>query len=111
MVIVTNRSKKMANLTLQNLGIEYYFKDIIGGDDADCLKPSACPLHKALQRCVATKDKSMIVGDTDRDIRSGKNAGILTCGVTYGIGRREDIEKAKPDYIIDDLLALKEMVQ
>jgi phosphoglycolate phosphatase-like HAD superfamily hydrolase len=35
----------------------------------------------------------------------------LTCAVTYGLGRREDIIKAKPDYIIDDMGKLKEIIE
>ena len=49
-------------------------------------------------------------GDMDIDVRAGKDAGILTCAVTYGIGKIEDIVRAKPDYIIDNLLQLKEII-
>ena len=52
-----------------------------------------------------------MVGDMDIDVLAGKRAGILTCAVTYGIGRKEDIEKAEPDYIIDDILELKGIIR
>jgi phosphoglycolate phosphatase len=56
------------------------------------------------------KQKAIIIGDMDIDILAGKKAGISTCAVTYGIGKREDIVKAKPDFIIDDILRLKEII-
>jgi phosphoglycolate phosphatase len=56
------------------------------------------------------KYKSVMVGDMDLDIISGREAGVYICGVTYGIGSREDILKADPDYIIDDILELKDIV-
>jgi HAD superfamily hydrolase (TIGR01549 family) len=109
--VLTNRRKKMAEITLQKLGILEYFSDIIGGDEENCLKPSPAPLNKALKYFENKKDASMIVGDMDLDISTGKNAGIITCAVTYGIGKKEDIIKAQPDYIIEDLIELKEIIK
>jgi len=109
--ILTNRRKKMAEITLRKFGILKYFKEVIGGDEDDCLKPSPCPLHKALKYFEEKKDKSIIVGDMAVDIKTGKNAGIVTCGVTYGVGKKKDITKARPDYIIDDIIELKEIIR
>ncbi|MCF7907458.1 MAG: HAD-IA family hydrolase [Candidatus Omnitrophica bacterium] len=108
--IVTNRKKNMAQITLNSLGINKYFKDVVGGDDETCLKPSACSLEKALGN-VQDRKRIIIVGDMDLDVLTGKEAGILTCAVTYGIGKRDDIVKVKPDYLVDDLLQLKEIIR
>jgi len=110
LLVVTNRTRRMSEIALRNLGIIKYFKDIIGGDDKTCLKPSACPLDKALSHFMNNRQKSMIIGDMALDVLTGKNAGILTCAVTYDIGKKEDILKAEPDYIIDDILELKRIV-
>ena len=109
--ILTNRRKKMAEITLREFGILKYFKDVIGGDEDDCLKPSPCPLNKALKYFKDKKDGSMIVGDMPVDIKTGKNSGIITCAVTYGVGKKEDIIKAQPDYIINNLIELKEIIR
>ena len=88
-----------------------YFEDIIGGDDAGCMKPSACPLDRVIRGFdIRDKEKVMMVGDMDIDVLAGKNAGVKTCAVTYGIGKREDIVKAAPDYIIDDFIELKRII-
>ena len=42
-----------------------------------------------------------MVGDTERDILTGKNAGIATCGVTYGTCSRDQMSLARPQWIID----------
>ena len=57
------------------------------------------------------KKNAIIVGDMHIDVLTGKQAGITTCAVTYGIGKKEDIEEAKPDYIIDDISKLKEIIR
>jgi len=110
MFVVTNRKRDMAQATLNSLKIGKYFKDIIGGDDESCLKPSVCSIDKVL-KCNKNNKRSMIVGDMDLDVLSGKKAGILTCAVTYGIGKKEDIVKAEPDYIIDDIVELKDIIK
>lgn len=109
--IVSNRKHEFINLILKHVNIFNYFEYIVGGDDIDCLKPSSCPLDKAMGKFNIKKDKAIIVGDMGIDIEAGKNAGILTCGVTYGIGKKEDIVKAKPDFIINDLLELKNIIK
>lgn len=109
-VIVTNRNHEFALTALKNLSIYNYFEDVIGGDDVECAKPSPCPLDKTMQRFNTDRDKTIIVGDMDIDILAGKGAGTVTCAVTYGIGREEDIIKAKPDFIIDDIAKLKDII-
>ena len=109
-VVITNRKKAFARWPLEKMGIIDYFADIVGADDVACMKPSPCPLDYALDKFKADKQKTIIVGDMDIDILAGKRAGILTCAVTYGIGRRQDIIKTKPDFIIDHILGLKEII-
>ena len=53
---------------------------------------------------------AIIVGDMYIDVMAGKNAGIATCAVTYGIGKVEDIIKAGPDFMIDDIKELKKII-
>jgi HAD superfamily hydrolase (TIGR01549 family) len=110
-IILTNRKKKMAKVTLHNFGIDNYFKEIFGGSDDGCLKPSACPVDKLFSNFVFDKKKSIIIGDMDLDVLSGKSAGILTCAVTYGLGAKEDLIKSKPDFIVDDLSELIKIVK
>ena len=56
-------------------------------------------------------DQAIIIGDTWMDIESGINAGIATCGVTYGYGSREEVENSKPDFIIDKLEQLFDYIE
>lgn len=52
-----------------------------------------------------------MIGDSPTDIEAGKRACVLTCGVSYGYRGRDVILKAEPDFIIDSLLELKEIIE
>jgi len=110
-VVVTNRNRESAEITLKKLSISDYFEEVFGGDDEDCIKPSACPLDRVCSKLGMDKSKTIIVGDMDIDIKAGKNFNIRTCWVSYGLGKREDVEKIGPDYIINDIIELKKIIR
>lgn len=108
--IVTNRRRQSALLTLRALGIGHLFEYVIGGDDLMCSKPDSCPLDKVIEESTASRDRTLMVGDMDIDILAGKAAGIATCAVTYGIGEKSVILKARPDFVIGSISELKKII-
>jgi phosphoglycolate phosphatase len=50
-----------------------------------------------------------MVGDSGIDVMTARNASVQACGVTWGF-QPETFEKAPPDFLIDDLRQLAEMV-
>jgi phosphoglycolate phosphatase len=109
-LIFTNRYVSFADAALRALGVRDYFEAIIGGDDESCIKPSACSMDRIVERFGIDKNKSLIVGDMDIDVMTGKNSGVKACWVTYGLGKIEEVAPLKPEYIIDDLIELKEII-
>ncbi len=110
LMMVTNKNRDITLQTLEHFKIDKYFYKVIGGDDANCRKPAACPIKNLIREVKAPESEAIMVGDSGIDVKSGKLAGILTCGLTCGIGRKEDIEKAGPDYMLDDIRKLKEII-
>jgi phosphoglycolate phosphatase-like HAD superfamily hydrolase len=47
----------------------------------------------------------MVVGDSDIDVKTGRNAGAWVCGVTYGFGA-ETLKEFPPDILLDTLADL-----
>lgn len=111
--VVTNRSGRSAEISLKSLGLKKYFETVMNGDDPLCMKPMACPIERALGSALfrIEKNKALMVGDMVVDVEAGKSAGIVTCAVTYGIGKREDLVKAGPDHMIDDIRELTKIVR
>lgn len=80
------RSKSIALITTsphENVGhllikhdIERYFDAIVGGDDTTLHKPHPEPLEMALELLSGTKERAIMIGDSDKDILAAKNFGI-----------------------------------
>ena len=49
--------------------------------------------------------EAMIVGDSDVDVRTARNAGTWACGVSYGLGL-EGLRAHPPDLMLDNLAEL-----
>lgn len=108
--IITNRYSRFADTTLKGFGIRKYFEEILGGDDENCMKPSACVLDRFISKLNIDKRRALIIGDMVIDVQTGKNSGIKTCFVTYGLGKLKEAKALRPDYIIKDLLELKDVI-
>lgn len=110
LVVVTNRNRQMAESSLEAFGLIAFFDKIFAAKGDSCLKPDPCQLNSIFKQFSFTRSQVMLVGDMDLDVISGKKAGILTCGVTYGIGDKRKIIASKPDYLINNITQLKEIV-
>ncbi|WP_372367996.1 HAD family hydrolase [Candidatus Uabimicrobium sp. HlEnr_7] len=97
LAVLTNKPQKMANKLLKYLQIDGYFCEIIGGEAPEKLKPNPENLLHLIEKYPA--DKSIMVGDSKVDIQVAKNANIPCIALTYGFGKREELEEA--NFIID----------
>jgi phosphoglycolate phosphatase-like HAD superfamily hydrolase len=61
-----------------------------------------------LQETGNAPTNAMIVGDSSIDILTGRNAGIVTCGVTYGFAPHTLCE-VPPDVLIETPQELGEL--
>ena len=105
-VLVSNKIHRFTEAVVRGLGIEECFDLILGGDSAAEKKPHPALLTLSLERFQTAPASALMVGDGDTDVEAGKRAGVMTCGVTYGLGDRTQLLAAKPDVVIDRLTEL-----
>ena len=110
-VIVSNKKYEFIKIILDNYQLTPYFKEILGGDTAPCLKPDPCMIIDLLKKYNVAKERALFIGDMTVDVETGKNAGIHTCAVTYGFDGRAKLETAQPDFLINDLLELTKLIE
>lgn len=105
-VVVSNKIYRLSVAVLRGLGIEREFDAILGGDSGPDKKPHPALLNAVLRRFDVDCAKAVMVGDGDTDIQAGRRAGVITCGVTYGLGNKKNLIDAQPDFLIDELAQL-----
>lgn len=110
LAVASSRRHESLDGLISGFGITELFSCIIGADDVLNAKPNPEPVNKILARLSFTPDETIVVGDAPYDIMMGKNAGTVACGVSYGNGKRKELQQAGADFIIDkfaDLLAIE----
>jgi phosphoglycolate phosphatase len=105
MAVLTNKPVNFSREMISRLGFAPYFSYVYGGNSFPQKKPDPIGLHKLMEDLQVSARETLMVGDSDTDILTGRNAGVLTCGVTYGFGA-DTLEKVSPDLVIDDMREL-----
>ena len=86
-----------------------YFSFIIGSEEVKSLKPNPEGVLLALKLSDTPANEALMIGDMNVDFLAGKNAGIKTGLVFWGLGEREELRALKADYYFEryeDLLKL-----
>jgi phosphoglycolate phosphatase len=109
MSVLTNKPVRFSQLLVEGLGLSGHFLRVYGGNSFEQKKPDPAGVHKLLEEAAVAPDRALMVGDSDVDIRTARNAGILACGVTYGF-QPETLEQAPPDILVDDMRELAAML-
>ncbi len=98
--VVTNKKENLSKRLLEGLRMVEYFELVLGPESSKEKKPSPAPVLKAMEIIGYGPEETLIVGDSNADIESGKKAGIRTIAVTYGYRHVQYLNNA--DYLIND---------
>jgi phosphoglycolate phosphatase len=109
LAVLTNKPVNFSREMLMRLGFAPYFAFVYGGNSFAQKKPDPMGVHKLMEDLNVPAGQTLMVGDSDTDVLTGRNAGVWTCGVTYGFGA-PTLQQTPPDLIIDDLRELPPLV-
>ena len=102
MAVLTNKPVKMSVEILEALGLRKYFRAVYGGDSFEKKKPDPAGAQAILKTLGAEPQKAAMVGDSDVDIKTARNTGMLAVAVNYGFGQHD--RHAQPaDLYVDSL--------
>lgn len=110
LAIVTTKIHHTAELGLKIAGMEGIFDVIIGLDDVENAKPHPEPVLSAIDQLKANPMSTLMVGDNYHDIEAGQNAGVQTAGVAWAIKGRETLEQYRPDYMLEKITDLYQII-
>src|SRR5438874_3393573 len=96
--VLTNKPGSFAREILQGLGLAQFFGAVIGGDEAP-RKPGPEGLLALCRLLGAAPAETLLIGDSTVDVATGRAAGVLVCAVCWGLGSRDVLASASPDFL------------
>ena len=109
LAVLTNKPVHFSCAMLDGLGIYRHFAAVYGGNSFDHKKPDPVGIYQILSDTKGQREKTWMIGDSAVDVLTGRNAGVMTCGVTYGYAT-ETFKDAQPDFLIDRFSELERLV-
>ena len=105
MAILTNKPVRVSVRILEGLGLAKYFRAVYGGNSFETKKPDPLGAQTILREFAASPNEALLIGDSEVDVQTARNAGTLVAAVTYGFGTHD--RAAHPaDIYLDRLIDL-----
>ncbi|MDB4966082.1 MAG: indB [Myxococcales bacterium] len=99
--VATTKRTLTAERVLAGLRLAQHFDLILGTEPPMPHKPAPDLLLACASRLGCDPQRSVMVGDTERDVLAGRAAGMRTIGVTYGVLGVDGLQPHAPDHLID----------
>ena len=110
MAVLTNKPVHASRDIVRALGLGDFFVCVYGGNSFPTKKPDPLGVRTILQETGVAADEALMIGDSSVDVLTGRNAGLWTCGVTYGFAPHS-LEKVPPDVLIESPRELGELLR
>lgn len=100
MAVLSNKPVVPSRGIVESLGLGKYFFQVYGGNSFHTKKPDPAGVAALLEEADARAEETAIIGDSDVDMITARNAGIYSVGVTYGLAPHT-LDDAPPDVLVD----------
>lgn len=105
MAVLTNKPVRVSMRIVEGLGLAKYFRVVYGGNSFETKKPDPLGARKILEEFGTAPQEAMLIGDSEVDVQTARNAGTLAATVNYGFGTH-DRAAYPPDIYLDRLTEL-----
>jgi phosphoglycolate phosphatase len=89
MAILTNKPVRVSVRILKELGLAKYFRAVYGGNSFATKKPDPLGAQKILREFATAPAEAILIGDSEVDVKTARNAGTLAAAVNYGFGTHD----------------------
>jgi len=97
--ICTAKPHKYLLLILEHFQLSHYFSKVLGATMNGAFS------EKSIQLAEMLKDKGagkyIMIGDRNNDINAAKANSLISMGVLWGYGSREELQSAGADYLVE----------
>ena len=108
MAVLSNKPVVPSRAIVEALGLAEFFVHVYGGNSFPTKKPDPHGVRSILRETKMSPGETLMIGDSSIDVVTGRNAGLWTCGVTYGFAPHTLCE-APPDVTVDSPRELAEL--
>lgn len=100
MAVLTNKPVRPARGICEGLGLANYFLHIYGGDSFPVKKPDPMGLRTLMEETGAKPEETVMIGDSQVDMVTARNAGAWSLGCAFGFGP-QSVKDGDPDVLVD----------
>ena len=109
--VASNKPHTVTVRVLEQLGLSEYF-DFVRGETAEIRrKPAPDVLLRIMEDAGVSPRQTLMVGDTEIDIACARAAGVPVAVVSYGQHGAEQLQKSMPDYMLDTMPELLQIIR
>lgn len=101
LAVCTNKMELQARAVLEAMKLDHYFSAVTGRDSLGAYKPDPLHLTGTIARAGGVPETSIMVGDSETDIKTAKAARVPIVAVSFGYSV-DPVASFGPDAIIDD---------
>jgi len=98
--VLSNKPVRPSSQILEGLGLRDMFVQVYGGNSFATKKPDPMGANALLEETGTPAEQAIIIGDSEIDVITARNAGTWSCGVNYGF-RPDTLKVVPPDVVID----------
>ena len=110
MAVLTNKPVNISVQILQGLRLAEFFRAIYGGNSFATKKPDPLGANTLLKELGIPAAESALVGDSEVDVQTARNAGMISAIVNFGFGTH-DRETYPADIYLDRMEELVPLVR
>ncbi len=110
MAVLSNKPVNPSRDIVRALGLGDFFLCVYGGNSFTTKKPDPLGVWTILRESGVAAHEALMIGDSSVDVLTGRNAGLWTCGVTYGFAP-QTLENASPDVVVESPRELGELFE
>jgi len=89
MAVLTNKPVQISVSILEGLGLAGFFRCIYGGNSFATKKPDPLGASTILSELAVVATEAMMVGDSEVDVQTARNAGMISAIVNFGFGKHD----------------------
>jgi phosphoglycolate phosphatase len=100
LAVLSNKPVGPSKAIVDALGLGQFFSQVYGGNSFPTKKPDPEGARRLLEEYGVQPQQAVMIGDSHVDVNTGRNAGMVTIGVTYGFAPHT-LQDEPPDVLVD----------